>query len=249
MRTRPCRSPDWSHSRLREFPRMAQFFGRHTISRRGHRADSDEGRLTGMGPVLARSASGGGMLQPRALVLYGTTDGHTRRIATVLAEALRSQDLDVDVVNAAAPFDPEPEDYAGVIVAASIRGGRYQRSARRWATRHAAALGARPAALVTVCLSVLDRSEKTATDLERLIRRFCEETGWHPSAAKTVAGALLYTQYGWLTRWIMRRISAKHHGDTDTSRDYVYTDWDDLRAFGDAFGRRIANRFGVKAAV
>jgi len=36
----------------------------------------------------------------------------------------------------------------------------------------------------------------------------------------------------------MRRIARKEGGDTDTSRDYEYTDWNDLRAFGEAFARR-----------
>ena len=40
-------------------------------------------------------------------------------------------------------------------------------------------------------------------------------------------------------RWIIKRIVAKAGGDTDTSRDYVYTDWDDLKAFAMAFGRRV----------
>ena len=37
----------------------------------------------------------------------------------------------------------------------------------------------------------------------------------------------------------MRRIVAKAGGDTDTTRDYEYTDWDDLWAFARAFGRRL----------
>jgi len=37
----------------------------------------------------------------------------------------------------------------------------------------------------------------------------------------------------------MKRIVAKAGGDTDTSRDYMYTDWNDLRAFADDFRRRL----------
>jgi menaquinone-dependent protoporphyrinogen oxidase len=53
-----------------------------------------------------------------------------------------------------------------------------------------------------------------------------------------VAGALLYTQYGWLTRWFMKRIVTKAGGDTDTTRDYEYTDWNDLRTFAREFARK-----------
>jgi len=34
----------------------------------------------------------------------------------------------------------------------------------------------------------------------------------------------------------MKHIVAKAGGDTDTRRDYEYTDWDDLRRFAADFG-------------
>jgi menaquinone-dependent protoporphyrinogen oxidase len=57
---------------------------------------------------------------------------------------------------------------------------------------------------------------------------------------KHVAGALLYTRYNLFKRWLMKRIVAQQGGDTDTSKDYDYTDWADLRAFANEFRRRIA---------
>ena len=52
-----------------------------------------------------------------------------------------------------------------------------------------------------------------------------------------VAGALRYTHYNWLKRWMMKRIVTKAGGNTDTSRDYEYTDWAAVRAFADEFRR------------
>ena len=72
-----------------------------------------------------------------------------------------------------------------------------------------------------------------------IANRFVSEAGWHPSVIKIVAGALPYTRYNWFKRWLMRRIVAKAGGDTDTSRDYEYTDWVDLRAFAQQFGRMV----------
>lgn len=56
---------------------------------------------------------------------------------------------------------------------------------------------------------------------------------------KLVAGALLYTRYNWIERWVMRRIVRKAGGDTDTSRDYEYTNWAELRAFVEQFARHV----------
>ena len=58
-----------------------------------------------------------------------------------------------------------------------------------------------------------------------------------------VAGALPYTRYGWIKRMMMRRIVAKAGGDTDTSRDYEYTDWNDLRVSSRDFAELTAKRF------
>jgi menaquinone-dependent protoporphyrinogen oxidase len=189
------------------------------------------------------------MLRSRVLVLYGTTDGHTRKIATTLAETLRAAELEVDVVNAQERFDPDPEHYDGVIVAASVRGGRFQRAVRQWANRHAVSLKSRPTAFVAVCLSVLDRSPKTAVMLDGILQRFFDESHWRPPVTKIVAGALLYTRYNWIMRWIMRRIVAKAHGDTDTSRDYEYTDWEALRAFARQFAFRLIGKPVMPVAV
>jgi menaquinone-dependent protoporphyrinogen oxidase len=100
---------------------------------------------------------------------------------------------------------------------------------------HAAVLARKPAAFVSVCLGVLQHDPKVERDLRAILDRFVAETGWRPAAAKFVAGALPYTRYGWLQRAIMKRIVQKAGGDTDTCRDFEYTDWNDLRHFAADF--------------
>jgi menaquinone-dependent protoporphyrinogen oxidase len=40
----------------------------------------------------------------------------------------------------------------------------------------------------------------------------------------------------------MKRIVQKAGGDVDTSRDYEYTDWEDVRRFGTQFVRELDAR-------
>jgi menaquinone-dependent protoporphyrinogen oxidase len=170
----------------------------------------------------------------RILVLYGTTDGQTAKIADAFGNALRMRGLDVDVVQAGSDA-AAPDGYAGIVVAASLHGGRYQRSVRNWASRYARKLNEKPTAFLSVCLAVLQQEPNVQRDLSTIIGRFLTGTGWRPTLTKPVAGALLYSRYNPFKRWIMKRIVQKGGGDTDTSRDYEYTDWDDLRAFADEF--------------
>jgi menaquinone-dependent protoporphyrinogen oxidase len=177
----------------------------------------------------------------RILVLYGTSEGHTEKVATTIANTLIAGGCDADVIEAGS-IDPSIAGYNGVIVAASIHGGRFQKSVIKCVREHAYDITARPNAFIAVCLAVLQKDDpKVTSELAGIIHRFAEQTGWHPATIKAIAGALPYTQYNFLTRWLMKRIVAKAGGDTDTSRDYVYTDWDEVKTFASEFGRRLTS--------
>lgn len=66
---------------------------------------------------------------PRILILYGTTDGHTAKVAARLSDTLRSRGADTDVVNVA-HARPRPAGYDGVLVASSVHTGTWSRRAR-----------------------------------------------------------------------------------------------------------------------
>lgn len=170
------------------------------------------------------------------LIVYGTTDGHTAKIVQVLAEDLRALRCSVDILDAAGTLQRlSPEGYDGVIVAASLHIGDYQRAVKRWVRTQAALLNQMPTAFLSVCLAVLEHSAKTRREVTNIMERFFRRTGWQPPIARPVAGAVLYTRYGWLKRQMMKRIVGKAGGGTDTAWDYEYTDWNELRNFAREF--------------
>jgi menaquinone-dependent protoporphyrinogen oxidase len=73
---------------------------------------------------------------------------------------------------------------------------------------------------------------------------FENETGWHPAQVALFAGALPYTRYGFLKRHLMKKIAGDKPGSlgTDTSRDYVYTDWNEVSRFTEDFLERLPSR-------
>jgi menaquinone-dependent protoporphyrinogen oxidase len=180
----------------------------------------------------------------RILVIYGTTEGHTEMIATAIGNHLTTQGFDVHVIKAGT-VDPRPSDYDGVIVAASVHAGSYQKAVARWVRAHVAELRSKPTAFVSACLGVLQHDPKVDAELDAIVHRFLDPLGWQPAVIKPVAGALLYTKYNLLVRWLMKRIAAKAGGATDTSRDYDYTDWDEIQAFAGEFGQRVAGAVPV----
>ena len=175
----------------------------------------------------------------RILVVYGTTDGHTAKIAGAIADTLRAHSAVVDV-HQAGRMQCLPDSYDGVVVAAPVRGGKYLKPVRRWVRAHAAVLNAKTTAFVSVCLGVLQHDPAVDRTLRTIMSGFFAETGWQPRVTRSVAGALPYTRYNWFIQRVMKRIAAKAGGDTDTTRNYEYTDWQDLRSFAEHFSAQVA---------
>lgn len=173
----------------------------------------------------------------RLLVVYGTTDGQTARIADFLGAEFRALGVPTDVVRAGADA-PGPGGYDGVVVAASVHVGGFQRPVMRWVRAHATELQRRRTAFLVVCLGVLERNPATDAELRRLAERVTVRTGWVPGETQFVAGALHWSRYGLFRTWALRRIVGKAGGNTDTSRDVEYTDWKELRRFAGHFAAR-----------
>jgi menaquinone-dependent protoporphyrinogen oxidase len=172
------------------------------------------------------------------LIVYGTVEGQTRKVAEFLASRFRSQAQNVDLLDAGKMgLGPDPADYDATILASPVRMGAYRRPVVRFAERHHEALNRGRTALVSVSMAAANthNRDQAQIELRSWVAQLDEKTEWHPGEVIHVAGGLPYTQYGFITRWIMRRIARDQGGDTDTSRDYEYTDWDALGRFADAF--------------
>jgi menaquinone-dependent protoporphyrinogen oxidase len=169
----------------------------------------------------------------KVLIVYGTNDGHTKKIAQRMATVLTSQGCSADVCHIRTrDTDPSPELFDLTIVAASVHVGKYQNAVRQWVRHHSGTLNQNPSAFISVCLAVLEKNPESDSKLGKILESFSETTKWKPKQTLIVAGAISYTRYGFLKKWIMKRIARKFSGDTDTSRDYEYTDWQALGKFG-----------------
>jgi menaquinone-dependent protoporphyrinogen oxidase len=183
------------------------------------------------------------LMKPIA-VLYATREGHTRRIAGRVAEDLRARGFDIEFKNLR---DDDADaihltDYAAIVLAASVHGGKHEREMMKFVKDHLTELERLPSAFLSVTLSEAgaEMSGKTpeerarfSADVQKVIDKFFEATAWRPERVKPVAGALLYSKYNPLVRLIMKRIAKKAGAATDTSRDYEYTDWVGLDRFVD----------------
>jgi menaquinone-dependent protoporphyrinogen oxidase len=179
------------------------------------------------------------------LLVYGTSEGQTEKVAFRLRDRLAPQGHALDAFRAdRVPEDLDPLDYDGVLVGGSIHGGHYQKSLLAWVQAHQPSLRVRPSALFTVCMRAAVPTDEARREVEAYVAGLVRETAWEPAASAAFAGALRYSAYNVLLRWVMKRIVRKDAphlpGATDTTRDHEFTDWAAVDAFADAFAQRLA---------
>lgn len=172
----------------------------------------------------------------RVLVCYGTSEGQTAAVAERMADVLEAAGHEPTLVHLAHPPDVlEPDTYDGIVVGASIHLGSHQSYVETFVREHRATLNRRPSAFFSVSLTAAHDDPEDRSPATELLEAFLDETGWDPDATLAVAGALTYSEYGLLERFVMRRIARRAGGDTDTSRDYEYTDWEAVESFAREF--------------
>jgi menaquinone-dependent protoporphyrinogen oxidase len=185
------------------------------------------------------------MQDPRRIgVFYATREGQTQRIAEHVAADLRRRGFEVEISNVRKERAIRLDGFSAAVIAASVHVDRHESEMVKFVKQHRAELEALPAALLSVSLSEAGAERANATPEQRaqavaavhtLIDKFLRKTGWHPKRVKPVAGAPLYTRYNPLIRFVMKQIVKRAGGDTDTSRDYEYTDWVALDRFVEEF--------------
>ncbi len=169
----------------------------------------------------------------RICIPYATSEGQTAKIAAHVADVVRAHGHEADAVDIKGPSPGAPDGYDGVVVGSSIHMGHHDKHVRDYVRQHRETLERVPSAFFSVSLA----AHGDEHEAERYVDDFVQQTGWRPTKVATFSGALLYTQYGFIKRRLMKRIARDKPGGlgTDVSRDYVYTEWDAVTRFTEDF--------------
>jgi menaquinone-dependent protoporphyrinogen oxidase len=177
---------------------------------------------------------------PRIFIVYGTTEGQTRKIAMGMAKDFESLGHEVKVINSASreanPFAESPD---GIVIGGSVHQGKHQGTLIEFVRRNRERIAIMPNAFFSVSLASASGAEDDKNEAQSYIERFRDETEWDPEETICFAGALRYMEYDFFKRFVMKMISKRTGHPTDTSRDYEYTDWDAVKRFAEGFGERV----------
>jgi menaquinone-dependent protoporphyrinogen oxidase len=169
------------------------------------------------------------------LIVYASREGQTRAIATRISEHLRDAGVEVTMTDAAdraatESIDLERKDL--LVFGASLHAGGLERELRTFVEAHAPSIEKRPRSFFLVSLSAATKDPKVRAEfladarrkLNRQIPVVFEDT-------EMIAGALRYSKYPLPLKWLMRRIAAEAGEETETSRDYEFTDWEQVARY------------------
>ncbi|WP_436935894.1 flavodoxin domain-containing protein [Halovenus marina] len=185
---------------------------------------------------------------PSVLVLYGTGEGQTAKVASQIAETLDGRGHDATSID----IENRPDEFAlasfdAVLIGSSIHVGAHDEQIREFVSANRDELQRLPSGFFQVSLSsAVDDPERRA-EAANYVDTLLEETDWHPDRIGLFGGALRYSKYGFLKRLMMKRIAKGATGDVDTSQDYEYTDWAEVDAFASDFAAFVEGRLDTEA--
>ncbi len=174
----------------------------------------------------------------RIAIIYGTSEGQTKKIADHVAQKLERRGPVVDVLDGKKLGDDfDLSAYSAALIGASIHAGRFPGYIGDLIEDHQSVLQMLPTAFFSVSLlSMFDTGAEGPTVTERVIDEFLEDCEWEPTVRASFAGAVPFTEYGFFKRWMMKFFLKRQLDESiDTSKDYEYTDWKAVDDFVEYF--------------
>lgn len=185
----------------------------------------------------------------KILAVYGTNYGQTAKVLQRMAAVLTGRGLTVTLTNVAEFAGTNLDAFDAFLIGASVMRGEHQRPVRDFIATHLARLNASPTAFVSVSGAAGSPLPENQREARRYVEELLRHTGWRPSVSITVGGAMAYTKYGFWMRLLLKLISARKGGPTDTSRDHEMTDWNAVDRFAERLAEIWAPALATSCAV
>lgn len=174
------------------------------------------------------------------LIAYGSTEGHTRKIATHISSVIAAAGSSAEIFDCGSVGKtPDPADFDAVIIAGSVHQEVHQATVVEFVTNNLDTLNAKPSAMISVSLSV--SLENGVPEAERYVADFLKETGWKPGDTYLAGGAIRSLEYDFFQRFTVEHMVLKNKqmpGKNEGNPEY--TDWDELDKFVKAFVKNAA---------
>ena len=169
------------------------------------------------------------------LIIYSSTDGHTKIICERIKNFLNDGDQ-VKLVSLDEAKILNLSNFNQIIIGASIRYGKHSKDLYKFIELNKIVLEQKQGVFFSVNV-VARKPEKSTADTNPYIKKFLRISKWTPKKLKVFAGKVDYPNYSFIDKYIIKFIMLITNGPTDTSKSYEFTEWSKV----DDFARELKN--------
>ena len=168
----------------------------------------------------------------KILIIYSTTDGHTKKICNYISEKLE-QSFRSKIISLDKSENIDLTKYDLIIVGASIRYGKHKPELYSFIHRNLAQLNSIDSAFFSVN-AVARKDNKSSANTNPYMLKFLKNTNWKPKNLAVFAGKIDYSKYKVLDKFMIRFIMWLTDGPTNISNVHEFTDWNRVELFCEA---------------
>tara|TARA_B100001113_G_scaffold315385_1_gene281587 strand:+ start:646 stop:1170 length:525 start_codon:yes stop_codon:yes gene_type:complete len=163
------------------------------------------------------------------LIIFSTTDGHTKKICEKIASFLNNE-TSPKIVSLNEATKLNLSEFQRIIIGASIRYGKHSKELYRFIELNKKTLDQKPSVFFSVNV-VARKFEKNTPETNPYVKKFLKISKWQPSKLGVFAGKVDYPSYNFFDKYIIKLIMFITGGPTDTSQTYEFTDWSKVENF------------------
>jgi len=166
------------------------------------------------------------------LLVYSTTDGHTRKICQRLQDVIEQQGHQVILLAVMEAREVDLAVFDKIVIGASIRYGKHRPEVIEFINSNAAMLAEKPNAFFSVNVTAR-KPNKNTPETNPYMPKFLKQIYWRPREMAVFAGKIDYPRYRPFDRMMIRFIMWMTKGPTDPNTVIEFTDWQAVEKFGD----------------
>lgn len=170
------------------------------------------------------------------IIIYSTTDGHTREICAHLMQTVEGYGNLVTLVSIDNYKKNDLKKFDKIVIGASIRYGKHHEKVYELIETNAQILENTPSAFFSVNV-VARKPEKNKPETNPYLQKFLRQIPWEPKLLAVFAGKIEYQKYKFWDRHMIRLIMWMTKGPTDPKANIDFTDWKKVTEFGQTISK------------
>ena len=168
----------------------------------------------------------------KIVIIYSTTDGHTREICSRLLQIIEKKKNVVTLVPIEDVNELDLNAFDKIVIGASIRYGKHSAKVYEFINNNMQILDKKPNAFFSVNV-VARKPDKNQPETNPYLKKFLLQITWQPKQLAVFAGKIDYQKYRTWDRLMIRMIMWMTKGPTHPETNIEFTNWNQVNDFGE----------------